>query len=212
MAVRKMPPGTPVMVMGQVVVPPGLFGRSIYIQDGSGGIRIYLKNGELPPLSPGYWVRVKGLTHRYYGELEVKVAALFDIIFIGPGEPPEPLPVRTGDIGEALEGRLVRIAGRLTRWERNAFYLDDGSGEVKIYIKESTSIKRPPFRRGEMVFVIGVVSRYTTRDSDKGGYRILPRFQEDIGRYNPPLPVKKKRTGAGRRARAERMKHFPEGW
>jgi len=82
--------------------------------------------------------------------------------------------VKTGEVNEAMEGTLVRISGRVVKTSGATFYVDDGSGQIKVFIKSATGIDKPRMRQGNTVTITGVVSQTTT------GYRILPRYQEDV--------------------------------
>jgi len=62
----------------------------------------------------------------------------------------------------------------VTQTSGTTFYVDDGSGEAKVYIKESTHITKPKMKKDTVVTITGIVSRTNS------GYRILPRFQEDV--------------------------------
>ncbi|MDZ4225597.1 MAG: OB-fold nucleic acid binding domain-containing protein, partial [Candidatus Andersenbacteria bacterium] len=87
---------------------------------------------------------------------------------------PEAHQMETGAIGEDTEGWLVTVSGEVVETSGSTFYLDDGSGEVKVYIKPDTGINKPKMKKGMTVTVTGVVSETSS------GYRILPRFQEDV--------------------------------
>ncbi|MBI3255916.1 MAG: hypothetical protein HYZ63_03010 [Candidatus Andersenbacteria bacterium] len=52
--------------------------------------------------------------------------------------------------------------------------LNDGSGEARIFIREATGIEKPRLTKGTFVSVIGLVSE------TKSGYRVMPRWQEDV--------------------------------
>ena len=77
-------------------------------------------------------------------------------------------------MGEETEGWLVTIQGKVTETSGDTFYMDDGSGETRVYIKSSTKIDKPQMKKGAVVTVTGVVSETSS------GYRVLPRWQEDV--------------------------------
>ena len=52
-AARAAPDDTRVTVTGAVTLPPGLYGRNIYLQDATGGIKVYLRSGDYPALAAG---------------------------------------------------------------------------------------------------------------------------------------------------------------
>jgi DNA/RNA endonuclease YhcR with UshA esterase domain len=176
--------GTKVTVEGQVTVPPGLFSvETIYIQDGSGGILIYLREGTYPPLKEGDWVRIIGELRDYHGEREIRVEE-GGIEFLKDGEAVTPVEIAMAEVEEGKEGLLAETIGIVTDVEGWAFYLDDGGGEVKVYIREATGMERK-IRVGEALVVVGVVSQYASSAPYEGGYRLLPRYEGDIR----PAPV-----------------------
>lgn len=84
-----------------------------------------------------------------------------------------PIEVKTGEVPN-YEDYLVKITGTVIETSGNTFYLDDGSGRVKIYIQEATGIDKPPMHKGDIFEIIGIVNFY------RGVWRILPQKQEDI--------------------------------
>lgn len=158
---------------GVVSAPPGVFGDKIIYLAGS-GIQVYLSSGEYPELSVGTTVKLTGQLSSYLGEARLKIAKATDITAGKTAVPPEPHLLKTGDISEDQEGWLVEVQGKVTQTSGDTFYLDDDSGEVKVYIKSTTSINKPPMKKDQDFTVIGVVSHTTA------GYRLLPRFQDDI--------------------------------
>ena len=70
---------------GAVTLPPGLYGRNIYLQDATGGIKVYLRSGDYPALAAGDQVRVTGWTWQFHGEVELSVPAPSYLTRIGPG-------------------------------------------------------------------------------------------------------------------------------
>ena len=85
----------------------------------------------------------------------------------------EPIEIKTGDY-KNYEDYLIKITGEVVSTSGSTFYLDDGSGRVKIYIQSKTGIDKPPMQKGDVVEVIGIVNYY------RGSWRILPQKQEDI--------------------------------
>jgi L-aminopeptidase/D-esterase-like protein len=84
-----------------------------------------------------------------------------------------------------LEGPAVQFQGRSTFW------LDDGTGWAKVYIRQRTGIKKPFIEMRTPVTVMGIVSQYSDSngDSSREDYRLLPRYQEDIILpVQPPTP------------------------
>ncbi len=173
-----------VIVEGQVTAPPGIFDeKSFYIQDSTAGTLVYLREGDCPVLFGGDRVRITGQLWDYYGEREIRVAGAGDIQRLSEGEPLKPTMIKTGEVDEAREGLLAQIVGEIAGWGKSALYLDDGSGEAKIYLKEATGIERPWVEKGEIYSVIGIVSQYQEE------HELLPRYQSDIALWPGTLPV-----------------------
>jgi hypothetical protein len=188
-----MPPDTRVTVVGVVTLPPGLFGRSIYIQDATGGVRVYLRGGDYPRLAAGDRLRVTGWTRLYYGEVEISTPDAGYLAALGPGALPAALRASTGRVGEAHEGRLALVMGRAVKYEPNAILLDDGSGPVRVYFPDELGWRRPYVRIGDWWVARGVVSQYAAKAPYEGGYRLIPRLKGDVSPPPAFLPV----TGGG---------------
>ena len=69
------------------------------------------------------------------------------------------------------------------------FWGHDGTGEARVYIRESVEFDRPWIEVGEMWSVAGVVSQYVRSRPYVGGYRLLPRTEADLGNAPLLLPV-----------------------
>ncbi len=85
-----------------------------------------------------------------------------------------PIEIATGDF-KNYKNQLVKISGEVVDTSGNTFYLDDGSGEVKIYIQNKTGIDKPAMHRGDIFEIIGIVDLYGIDN-----WRILPQKQDDI--------------------------------
>ena len=53
-------------------------------------------------------------------------------------------------------------------------WVDDGTEEVKVYLKRGTGIRTDLFELGDLVEIAGIVSQ------TRSGYQLLPRSQTDI--------------------------------
>ncbi len=187
---RGQPSGTTVTVRGQVTVPPPLFGeKTLYIQDSTGGIMIYTSKNDHLPLAEGDWVVLRGEAYDYHGEREIRIYSDSDLLLHqGAGEPLKPTVLKTGQVDEEHEGLLVMIAGWVVGYERYAIHLDDGTGSVRVYIKQGTDIKKPWVEEGQTFSVIGIVSQYAKEKPYEGGYRLLPRYPSDLLQLPSYLP------------------------
>lgn len=85
----------------------------------------------------------------------------------------DPIEIPTGDFENYLD-KLVKIRGKVISTSGNTFYLDDGSGIIKVYIQEKTGIDKPEMHRNDIFEIIGIVDLYGQT------WRILPRVLSDI--------------------------------
>ena len=171
--VRQEEKGAMVEVVGVVSVPPGaLGGREIYLS--GSGVQVYLSKADWPKINLGDTIRLTGEVSASSGETRLKLAQASDITITSKGAAPQPHRLETGEVGEETEGWLVTIQGKVTETSGDTFYMDDGSGETRVYIKSSTKIDKPQMKKGAVVTVTGVVSETSS------GYRVLPRWQEDV--------------------------------
>lgn len=173
--VREKDIATPVKIEGVVTAPPELLGsRVMYIEDESGGIKILLDRKDRDDIKYGDLVKVTGTIGESFDETYIKITAADDVRVLGAGDLPDPLIIETGQLDEDNEGQLVTVNGEIVATSGNTFYVDDGSGEIKVYIKDSTGIDKPAMRKGYFSQITGINSQY------KDDYRLLPRFLEDL--------------------------------
>jgi DNA/RNA endonuclease YhcR with UshA esterase domain len=172
--VRTFEPGDFVQVSGTVAVVPGTFGVQYFYILGSPGLQIYNSKKDFPPLALGDRVAIAGELSSSYGELRLKTKTAADISVIATSTLPEPAITETDKIGESMEGWLVRLQGEIVQKKGSSIWLDDGNGEVEIYIKQGTKIDKGTLNEGETATVIGIV----TQNNDS--YRVLPRSTDDV--------------------------------
>ncbi len=185
---RRQPLDRRVRVRGQVTVPPGVFESSIYVQDASAGIQVYLNRAEWPSLQAGDWIEVIGSLADFHGESELKVRRVKDVTMLGPGQLPEPIILRCDQIGELYEGMLVMIAGRVSGFGPRELRLNDSRSDAQVYVREGSGRERPWVESGEWWSAVGVVSQYVAAQLYVGGYRLLPRYRDDLAPIPSILP------------------------
>lgn len=197
---KQQPKGTKVKVSGVVSVTPGVLSQSyFYIQDETAGIQIYSYYKKFPNLLLGFFISVSGEISESYGEKRLKISGIEDIIILEARPPPVPQKIKIKDIGN-FEGMLVKVYGKVTKASGSTFYISDGSGEIKIVIKKLTGIKKPRLHKGDIVEIIGIVSKTKT------GYRILPRYQNDFKLvYSAPKKKKESKIKGASIAKAESL-------
>lgn len=171
---KNQPKNSYVKVVGIVTAIPGLFGKKVmYLQDESGGIKIYFDDALWPELKIGDQVIIIGKISTSSGEYQVKVYNASDIIIIGGLPPPEPVEFKINQLAD-LVGSLVKISGRVTKISGSSVWLSDGTGTLRFYYYSTTGIKGLGLDEGDWVEVIGILSKTSS------GLRILPRSMDDL--------------------------------
>lgn len=178
---RSLPLGTVVTVDGSLTVPSGAFSSSSFdqgfaIQDHTGGI--YVSVADNLGFAPRQQVRVTGQLADSFGLLVL--INVTDIKAHGSGPKVQPLPVATGAVGEATEGKLIRITGTITQPVENDLpfgfkvVVNDGSGEIQVFVNASTGIDVSGLHQGQTLEVTGFSGQFADH------FEVDPRFQDDI--------------------------------
>ena len=182
---RALPPGSDATVEGVVTTPPGAFKSStedegFAVEDASGA-GLYVRTNLKTSLRVGRRVRATGRLGESNGKLVLVPADARGIEPLGRRVASlSPRQISTREIGEATEGRLVRVAGVVTKAVQPdapygfRFFVDDGTGEVQIFVSASTNIPTAGLRPGRRVRVTGFSGQY------KDTYEVEPRFAADI--------------------------------
>ncbi len=163
-----------IYITGVVSAAPNVLGDGVlYVTDGTLGIAVRSMTS-LPQLALGDAVEVRGKRRTKNSEAYVLVEERSGISQRGSGNIPGPKTLDASSIDSDDVGSLVRIVGEVTTLSGSRFALDDGSGEVNVYVRASTGFKRPALRSGDRVEVAGILSRTSS------GIRLLPRMKDDI--------------------------------
>ena len=178
---RSLPLGTVVTVDGSVTVPSGAFSSStgdqgFAIQDHTGGI--YVSVADNLGFELRRQVRVTGQLADSFGLLVL--INVTDTKAHGKGPKVQALPVATGAVGEATEGKLVRITGTITQPIFNdppfgfIIFINDGSGEVHSFVSASTGIDVSGLSPGQTIELTGFSGQFDA------AFEVDPRVQGDI--------------------------------
>ena len=173
--------GATVTVQGNVSVVPGTYDRGYAIQDSTGGI--YVFPSTQPTYTLGTIVQVSGTLTSFNGLLEF--SPVTNETNLGQGAIPQPIPYRTGEIGEGTEGWLAKVCGGVSNLATNTFDLNDGSGPVQIFVDHDTGIDLSRVANGDVWCVIGF-------SGDFNGPEVKPRMQSDLSAlalHNTAVPV-----------------------
>jgi DNA/RNA endonuclease YhcR with UshA esterase domain len=182
-AARALPLGSRVTIEGTVSTPSGAFASSFFdtgfgMQDDRAGIYVSLQTDV--HVVPGDRVRVTGVLADSFGLLVLLPDAPGDVARRGHERPPEARRVATKAVGEQTEGLLVTVRATITRAPvaDDGFgfklFVDDGSGELQIFVNLQTGIDVATLAVGQEVKIVGFSSQF---DAD---YEIDPRFQHDV--------------------------------
>jgi len=180
---RTLPLGSVVTIKGTVTVASGAFVSSTFdqgfaLQDKSGGI--YVSLGTDLGLQLRDQAEVTGQLADSFGLQILVPSGPGDVKHKGHGRPVTPEAVNTGSVNEATEGRLVVVEGAITQAVSSdlpygyKFYVNDGSGEIQIFVSASTSIDLSGLTLGQHVRVTGFSAQFDTT------YEVQPRVQADI--------------------------------
>jgi DNA/RNA endonuclease YhcR with UshA esterase domain len=159
--------GTRVTVTGTVLADQGTFDfrdRDTYIQDGTGGVRLWDLDGDLG-LEAGDRVRVTGELDRFNDERQLTVEEIF---VVGTEALPTPRPVTAEQINNfEFQGELV-VTEEVTVEDVQSFSFDahnvtvrdDGGETFVLRIDSPNEIPTDYWTVGQRVVLTGIASRF----------------------------------------------------
>lgn len=179
---RSLPLGTKITTEGLVTVEQGPLGADVfYLEDDFAGIKVDLPKDFKSGVHLGDKVRLGCTIEESRGEKYIKFDESSAVAILGTNLVcRSPHRIGTGEVLDNWEGRFVEVEAPVAVTEGDTFYLDDGSGRIKVYIKESTGIQKPPMRQGDLVRVKGIISQWGQHDDGSDNYRLMPRYPEDL--------------------------------
>ncbi len=194
--------GSTVTVEGVATMYTGGFfagstGNKFYLQDETGGIQIFVPDGQgQVDVHIGDRVRVTGLIEPYRDSLELIPAVLpEDVELLDVPGPPEPLPVTVEDVNnsDAILGELVVIEGTALAVEEFSFdyqvQIDQGTGDAAtILIEKDTDVTVEQMEVGQNYRIVGISEFY------QGVRQVKPRVQSDIVEIIPPVVLLEMQT------------------
>jgi len=175
-------------VDGSVTTPSGAFESSFFdkgfgLQDKTAGI--FISSQVDLHVAPRRQARVTGTLQDASGLLILVPSDPSDVKLHGAGPKVQPKWVATAGVSEATEGLIVRVVGTIIQPPASdppygfKFTVDDGSGEVQIFVNTQTGIDLSGLAAGQTVSVTGFSSQFETH------YEIDPRSPADIEVPNP---------------------------
>jgi uncharacterized protein YdeI (BOF family) len=176
-AARALPLGSTVTVAAGSFVS-STFDEGFALQDKSGGIYVSLATNT--GLQLGDQAEVTGQLQKSFDLLILVPAGPSDVKQKGHGRPVTPEAVNTGSVNEATEGRLIVVEGTISQAVSSdlpygyKFYVNDGSGEIQIFVSASRKLDLSGLSLGQPVHVVGFSGQFETT------YEVQPRVQADI--------------------------------
>jgi DNA/RNA endonuclease YhcR with UshA esterase domain len=182
---RAKPAGTEVTVEGYVTVPPGAFSSAMgdegfALQDDTAGLYVKLDTKESFGL--GAHVRVTG-TMDAQNKLLILKTTTSEIDSLSGTQTVTPVKVDTGKVDASVEGSLVRVEAQVSQTFTDdspygyKLYVNDGSGEVQVFVHISAGIAKEPLQQlvvGDTLHVTGLAARY------EDTFEIAPRDASDL--------------------------------
>lgn len=187
---RALPDGTSVTIEGTALTGSSFAEGGGYVTDDSGGIAVLLSSGSF---ERGARLRITGTVDDRFAQRTLRVSGT-DVTVVGLGVDPDALERPTGSVDEAVEGRLVRVAGSVTGAPTSlsagvAYEVDDGSGPVRVVVGSATGIDTSAWAAGTRLDLVGVVGQRDSSGTGTSGYRLQPRDPADVGEAGTPSPT-----------------------
>jgi DNA/RNA endonuclease YhcR with UshA esterase domain len=182
---RALAPNTEATVEGFVTVAPGTFSsatseQGFAIQDDTAGVYVSLPTKL--DFSLDAKVRVVGRTGEM-AKLLTLTSTAAEVSVQSGTKAITAQDVKTGDVNESIEGRLIRVAGKVTQTFIDdspygyKLYVDDGSGEVQVFVHVSAGVDAASLMTlmmGDSITVTGLTAQYETT------YEVAPRGPADL--------------------------------
>ncbi|WNG59306.1 hypothetical protein F0U59_34750 [Archangium gephyra] len=178
-AAREQPLDSTVTVVGVATSFTGAFfpnDNGFAIQEKKVGI--YILDSLDADIEVGQVVRVTGTLTNSFGQ--VLSVAPTSIEVLGEENVPPPHPVKTVEVSEETEGRLVRIRGTIVSDIEDdlpfgfKFAVDDGTGPTFVFVNAGTGIDVSGLEQGQRVVIQGFSAQFLDE------YEVDPVFPEDI--------------------------------
>ncbi|WP_315079637.1 CehA/McbA family metallohydrolase [uncultured Clostridium sp.] len=185
----------------EAIEPKNSFFEVVYITDETGGACVFGVSST--KLKVGQKVRITGVVDAYQGELEISLADRDSGPVSGNIESKnvqildenivdvKPVELSTKDSMLPMNGgKLVKVQGKVVKMDKQNLYIDDGSGESRVYVEgyiwdginkeESLGKWDKNIEVGDKVSAIGLASW----DPEGGRLRVRNtgeiKFQEDV--------------------------------
>lgn len=151
-----------VTAQSEAVQPNNAFLQCVYIEDETGGIKVFGITTTL--LKVGQKVKVKGTVGVFEGETQIVIEDEAQDVEIIDENINEILPTKMTTVDAMLDenqGKLIQIAGTVTKIDREKgnLYISDGSGEARVYLDRYIGDGKTEESKGEFEKEIDVGSK-----------------------------------------------------
>jgi hypothetical protein len=192
---RALPDGTNVIVEGVLTTALGSLesGRGGFLQDGSGGIAIYLDAAVTESWPAGTTVVLRGSLASRFSQRSLKLAES-TIERVGSTGLPAASFVLTGDAGEPLEGARITVTGTITGSPDTladgvGITIDDGTGGVRAVVGPE-AVAGQAIGSGMTATVSGPLGQRDSSGTGTAGYRIHATLDGELVVAEPtPTPT-----------------------
>jgi len=172
--IKNLKIGEKIIAEGIVTALPGTLGSQFFYIASSSGIQIYNNKKDFPEFNLGDLIQVAGELSQINNEWRLKTDSMEAIKVVRQNNEIPKTELACGEVNEDFLSQLIEVAGEITSKKGSTLYLDDGTGELLVYIKTSSNIDLKNFKEGDYATVDGILSNTRT------GLRLLPRTDEDI--------------------------------
>ncbi|MBU0648842.1 lamin tail domain-containing protein [Patescibacteria group bacterium] len=181
-----------IALLGIVTVLPGTLGAQyFYMGDDQGrGVQVYNYKKEFPDLNIGQEIRVSGTLSKTNEMWRLKTKFPEDMEVLEEGEAVA-RAVALEEISPDYLAGFIEVEGEVTDRKSSYLYLDDGTGELKVYFQKSGAPENIKLESGDKLKVRGILT------ATKSELRVEPRLPEDMELLNesPLVGETEKKTG-----------------
>lgn len=171
--------GDKIITQGIVAVLPGILGSQFfYINEDSTGLQIYSYKKDFPEINLGDLIEIEGELSQINDEWRLKIKTATDIKIIEQKKEIEIEYFACGEINENYLGRLILTGGEIVEKKGSIIYLDDGTGELAVYLKAGANIDSKNYQENDYAEITGILSQTSS------GIKLMPRSIEDIKMKN----------------------------
>jgi lamin tail-like protein len=191
---RALPDGASATVSGVLTTDLGALelGRTAFLQDGTGGIGLYLDAPVVAPLAAGATLMAIGTVDDRYGQRTLRVSEA-DLVLLGTTNLPAAVTISTGAVSEQIEGRIVAVTGAIVGAadilaDGTAVTVDDGGGQLRVIVTPSALGGRE-LLAGSLVTASGPLGQRDSSGTGTSGYRLHVIRSGDLEVAVPASPT-----------------------